>query len=182
MEKNHEVYLKPEVSKLLREIGFEWEGKLATQNNDGTYQFYPDSPTQNWNNENNVANGYMVTCPSLYVAQMFLRENKNIEIFITFGYKPKSKKRYYYVKEIWDKNTDDVYAPPHKWTPHEWGNPEYVEDYKYVQEHLLRGSYENALEEAIYLSCKHILNPDENVWDFEEKTYDKYEGTFYEDN
>ena len=194
MSKVHEEYVKPETAKLLREIGFNWEGKLATQNNDGTYQFYPDSETRNWNNKKSVADEYMITCPSLYVAQKFLREKKLIEIHIEFGYKtnqaPYRKEPYYYVKEIWDRNNDEVYQPPHIWVDYSappynqaWGRPKYEIEQDYLEKHLYRDTFEEALDEAIQMSCNHILRPHENVWDFEEKDYiqERIKGTEYDD-
>lgn len=80
---NYECYVSPEVAKLLREAGFDWECRKIY------YRYHEDGDT--WELEDNYKNyksilklDHCLLTPTLDVAQRWLREVKNIEIYISW--------------------------------------------------------------------------------------------------
>lgn len=76
---NHEYYVSLEVAKLLKEAGFDWEVNTCR------YNLSPDKVSSNGTLKSNF-NGYAfqhiaISAPTLDVAQRWLREVKNADIF-----------------------------------------------------------------------------------------------------
>ena len=76
---NHECYVSPEVAKLLREAGFDWECK----------EYYYNFTTTGWslNFDDNFVNWnswgeQYISAPTTEVAQRWLREVKDIDVYI----------------------------------------------------------------------------------------------------
>ena len=80
IEQNHECYVSLEVAKLLKEAGFDWEVNTCRYNSS------PDKVSSNGTLTSNF-NGYAFGCiaisaPTLDVAQRWLREVKNFDIYV----------------------------------------------------------------------------------------------------
>ena len=83
---NHECYVSPEVAKLLKEAGFDWEVNTCRYNSS------PDKVSSNGTLKSNF-NGYAfqhiaISAPTLDVAQRWLREVKNIAVYVCPSYEP----------------------------------------------------------------------------------------------
>lgn len=78
---NHECYVSPEVAKLLEQVGFDWKCKYA-------YIVTPEGDMST--GEEGMLTDYVenvnwiVKAPTLDVVQRWLREIKNIEIYISW--------------------------------------------------------------------------------------------------
>ena len=77
---NHEYYVSLEVAKLLKETGFDWEVNTCRYNSS------PDKISSNGTLTSNF-NGYAfqhiaVSAPTLDVAQRWLREVKDYDVFV----------------------------------------------------------------------------------------------------
>ena len=86
---NHELYVSLEVAKLLKEAGFDWECRKIY------YCYHEDGDT--WELEDNYKNyksilklDYCLLTPTLAVAQQYLREVKNVDVF-AYRNEPKDK-------------------------------------------------------------------------------------------
>lgn len=76
---NHECYVSPEVAKLLREAGFDWECKEYYYNFTTTgWSLSFDDNSVNWNSWGEL----YISAPTLDVAQRWLREVKNIDVVV----------------------------------------------------------------------------------------------------
>ena len=76
---NHECYVSPEVAKLLREAGFDWECKEYYYNFTTTgWSLNFDDNFVNWNSWSEQ----YISAPTLEVAQKWLREVKDIDVYI----------------------------------------------------------------------------------------------------
>ena len=79
---NHECYVSLEVAKLLKEAGFDWETKnrwdYCKPIDEWSLRNYPEEP-RNWNSK---YYNYDCSAPTLEVAQRWLREVKNIDVYI----------------------------------------------------------------------------------------------------
>lgn len=95
---NHEYYVSLEVSKLLKEAGFDWECNKAHYDRIYNIRFYNDEHIDD-----------VFAIPTLDVAQRWLREVKNIDVNILAESISGSKK--YVVLGIWF-NISDVNASP----------------------------------------------------------------------
>ena len=85
MDKN-KTYVSLETAQLLKQAGFDWEGKLAMQNCKGDWEIYLDGVTHNWNDKKSAAYKYHLTVPTLDIAQKWLRDVKNCQIEIMYMY------------------------------------------------------------------------------------------------
>ena len=77
---NHEYYVSPEVAKLLKEEGFDWEVNTCRYNSS------PDKVSSNGTLTSNF-NGYAfqhiaISAPTLDIAQRWLREVKKYHIYV----------------------------------------------------------------------------------------------------
>ena len=80
---NHEYYVSLEVAKLLKEAGFDWEIK--------TFYFMDQlGETMLGNAKNHNFSNQFISAPTLEVAQRWLREVKNIDVF-AYRNEPKDK-------------------------------------------------------------------------------------------
>ena len=82
---NHEYYVSLEVAKLLKEAGFDWE-IMSFYTNDITEGCESEYELRlvkfdNWNGKNKSWCD-LVSCPTLDVAQRWLREVKDIDLYI----------------------------------------------------------------------------------------------------
>ena len=79
---NHEYYVSLEVAKLLKEAGFDWKCRgiyVLDSENDPEYVF----STANFTNTLKEIEGYIrLSAPTLDVAQRWLREVKDIDVYI----------------------------------------------------------------------------------------------------
>lgn len=79
---NHEYYVSLEVAKLLKEAGFDWKCRgiyVLDSENDTEYVF----STANFTNTLKEIEGYIrLSAPTLDVAQRWLREVKDIDVYI----------------------------------------------------------------------------------------------------
>ena len=80
---NHECYVSLEVAKLLKEAGFDWEIKTFYFNNELVETMLGDAKNHNFSNQ-------FISAPTLEVAQRWLREVKNIDVF-AYRNEPKDK-------------------------------------------------------------------------------------------
>lgn len=77
---NHECYVSLEVAKLLKEVGFDWSVMhFYDEFEDGKIPFYSRGAEELQQNMN--AFGYY-SAPTLEVAQRWLREVKDIDVYI----------------------------------------------------------------------------------------------------
>ena len=79
---NHECYVSLEVAKLLKEAGFDWEEHYPRNFcyvNDNT-ELFDKSVLKNYIEEDDV----IYLAPTLDITQRWLREIKNIEIYISW--------------------------------------------------------------------------------------------------
>lgn len=77
---NHECYVSPEVAKLLEQAGFDWEEHYSRNFcyvNDNT-ELFDKSVLKNYIGEDDV----IYLAPTLDVAQRWLREVKDIDVYI----------------------------------------------------------------------------------------------------
>ena len=74
---NHEYYVSLEVAKLLKEAGFDWNTEFG--------QHIWDKCKRLENNRNFNSEKYLVSLPTLDVAQRWLREVKGYSIYPTRG-------------------------------------------------------------------------------------------------
>lgn len=78
---NHEYYVSLEVAKLLKKAGFDWETKnwwdYCKPIDEWSLRNYPEKPV-NWNSK---YYNYDCSAPTLEVAQRWLREVKNVDVF-----------------------------------------------------------------------------------------------------
>lgn len=79
---NHEYYVSPEVAKLLKEAGFDWECTMAYSIKENSL-YGNIGITRDFNHTD-----YFISAPTLEVAQRWLREVKNIAIYVCPSYKP----------------------------------------------------------------------------------------------
>ena len=76
----HESYVSVEIAKLLKELKFDWEGKLCLDD-----KFYPGSEIKRWNNMDNVKSPENLTVvPTLNIAQKWLRDVQGVDITVSF--------------------------------------------------------------------------------------------------
>ena len=80
---NHEYFVSLEVAKLLKEAGFDWEIKTFYFNNELVETMLGDAKNHNFSNQ-------FISAPTLEVAQRWLREVKNIDVF-AYRNEPKDK-------------------------------------------------------------------------------------------
>jgi hypothetical protein len=80
-EETKEVYVSLKNAKLLKKLGFEWEGHGFVGS-----EFYPNSDVKNWNDHHNVAIDYMFTVPTQSQALKWLRDVKHIIIEAEFAH------------------------------------------------------------------------------------------------
>ena len=87
---NHEYYVSLEVAKLLKKAGFDWETKnrwdYCKPIDEWSLRNYPEAPV-NWNSK---YYNYDCSAPTLAVAQKWLREVKNVDVF-AYRNEPKDK-------------------------------------------------------------------------------------------
>ena len=79
---NHEYYVSLEVAKLLKEAGFNWKVRYMYRNNNPTLCICTESPYRNVPKLNKCPMYWQYAAPTLDVAQKWLREEKNYEIFV----------------------------------------------------------------------------------------------------
>ena len=92
---NHECYVSPEVAKLLREAGFDWECK----------EYYYNFTTTGWSlnfddnfvNWNNWSERY-ISAPTLEVAQRWLRKVKQCYVHVYPMFSFEGTLEYYFVE------------------------------------------------------------------------------------
>lgn len=80
---NHECYVSSEIAKLLKEAGFDWEIKTFYFNNELGETMLGDAKNHNFSNQ-------FISAPTLAVAQQWLREVKNVDVF-AYRNEPKDK-------------------------------------------------------------------------------------------
>ena len=80
---NHEYYVSIEVAKLLKEAGFDWEIKTFYFMDQLGETMLGDAKNHNFSNQ-------FISAPTLEVAQRWLREVKNIDVF-AYRNEPKDK-------------------------------------------------------------------------------------------
>ena len=80
---NHEYYVSSEIAKLLKEAGFDWEIKTFYFNNELGETMLGDAKNHNFSNQ-------FISAPTLAVAQQWLREVKNVDVF-AYRNEPKDK-------------------------------------------------------------------------------------------
>ena len=80
---NHECYVSLEVAKLLKEAGFDWEIKTFYFMGQLGETMLGDAKNHNFSNQ-------FISAPTLEVAQRWLREVKNIDVF-AYRNEPKDK-------------------------------------------------------------------------------------------
>jgi hypothetical protein len=78
---NHEYYVSLEVAKLLKEAGFDWKCNGVFLSEDGIqYAFIKMDAACDSNNSK--YNPYNISSPTLEVAQRWLRDVKNYDVFV----------------------------------------------------------------------------------------------------
>jgi hypothetical protein len=80
---NHESYVSLDVAKLLKKAGFDW--KVISYYRNGNDRIHFGEEPIDWNRQHSqltIANDY--SAPTLEVAQRWLREVKNIDVFVLF--------------------------------------------------------------------------------------------------
>lgn len=80
---NHEYYVSLEVAKLLEKAGFDWEIKTFYFNNELGETMLGDAKNHNFSNQ-------FISAPTFAVAQRWLREVKNVDVF-AYRNEPKDK-------------------------------------------------------------------------------------------
>ena len=80
---NHECYVSLEVAKLLKEAGFDWEIKTFYFTDQLGETMLGDAKNHNFSNQ-------FISAPTLDVAQRWLREVKNVDVF-AYRNEPKDK-------------------------------------------------------------------------------------------
>ena len=80
---NHEYYVSFEVAKLLKEAGFDWEIKTFYFMDQLGETMLGDAKNHNFSNQ-------FISAPTLVVAQQWLREVKNVDVF-AYRNEPKDK-------------------------------------------------------------------------------------------
>ncbi len=80
---NHEYYVSSEIAKLLKEAGFDWETKTFYFMDQLGETMLGDAKNHNFSNQ-------FISAPTLEVAQRWLREVKNIDVF-AYRNEPKDK-------------------------------------------------------------------------------------------
>lgn len=125
---NHECYVSPEVAKLLKEAGFDWEEHYPRNFcyiNDNT-ELFDKSVLKNYIGEDDV----IYLAPTAEVAQRWLREVKGIEVYAHV---------FYDSREMLDELDVYVYEVNHI-TKH-------IEDY--ISSYDIYHTYEEAQEAGI---------------------------------
>ena len=84
---NHECYVSLEIAKLLKDAGFDW--KCINRYIKDTDLLVPCLGEANWNDAEWGMNDYK-SAPTLTVAQKWLREVKNVDVF-AYRNEPKDK-------------------------------------------------------------------------------------------
>ena len=79
---NHEYYVSLEVAKLLKKAGFDWKVRYMYRNNNPTLCICTESPYRNVPKLNKCPMYWQYAAPTLEIAQKWLREEKNYEIFV----------------------------------------------------------------------------------------------------
>ena len=79
---NHECYVSLEVAKLLKKAGFDWKVRYMYRNNNPTLCICTESPYRNVPKLNKCPMYWQYAAPTLEIAQKWLREEKNYEIFV----------------------------------------------------------------------------------------------------
>ena len=79
---NHECYVSLEVAKLLKKAGFDWKVRYMYRNNNPTLCICTESPYRNVPKLNKSPMYWQYAAPTLEIAQKWLREEKNYEIFV----------------------------------------------------------------------------------------------------
>mgnify|MGYP006908856415 CR=1 FL=1 len=87
IEQNHEYYVSPEVAKLLKQAGFDWPCNHAICCDSTHYPNLKEGDVLEYNHLecSELMEGkkpHMLLCPTLEVAQRWLREVKNIVIYV----------------------------------------------------------------------------------------------------
>ena len=80
---NHEYYVSSEIAKLLKETGFDWEIKTFYFMDQLGETMLGDAKNHNFSNQ-------FISAPTLAVAQQWLREVKNVDVF-AYRNEPKDK-------------------------------------------------------------------------------------------
>lgn len=80
---NHEYYVSSEIAKLLKEAGFDWEIKTFYFMGQIGETMLGDAKNHNFSNQ-------FISAPTLAVAQQWLREVKNVDVF-AYRNEPKDK-------------------------------------------------------------------------------------------
>lgn len=101
---NHECYVSPEVAKLLREAGFDWE---CVKNYMGEIDLLWTATTSgNLNDNSEIHKGWKST-PTLEVAQRWLREVKGIYTMVFKDFATIDGWHYFVVKkEDWESGNE----------------------------------------------------------------------------
>ena len=134
---NHETYVSPKVAKLLKEAGFDWE-IMSFYTNDITEGCESEYELRlvkfdNWNSKNKSWCD-LVSCPTLDVAQRWLREVKGYILEITAV----------------RKNPDDVYKTyiEYWYNIFEEGKCGHYDTYEEAQEAGIKKALEISLEKG----------------------------------
>ena len=80
---NHEYFVSPEIAKLLKEAGFYWRVRYMYRNNNPTLCICTERSYRNTPKPNKCPMYWQYAAPTLDVAQKWLREVKDILLYIT---------------------------------------------------------------------------------------------------
>ena len=130
---NHECYVSPEVAKLLEQAGFDWEEHYPRNFcyvNDNT-ELFDKSVLKNYIEEDDV----IYLTPTLEVAQRWLREVKDIDVYIF-------------------STTNNIRGCVYEWGIKTFGRALWVEGQPYTNQYE---TYEEAQEAGIKKTLEMIL-------------------------
>ena len=130
---NHECYVSFEIAKLLKEAGFDWEEHYPRNFcyvNDNT-ELFDKSVLKNYTGEDDV----IYLAPTLYIAQRWLREVKDIDVYIF-------------------PTTNNKRGCVYEWEIKTFGRALWVEGQPYTNQYE---TYEEALEVGIKKALEIIL-------------------------
>ena len=132
---NHECYVSLEVAKLLKEAGFDWETEnwwdYCKPIDEWSLRNYPEAPV-NWNSK---YYNYDCSAPTLDIAQRWLREVKDIDVYIF-------------------PTTNNKRGCVYEWGIKTFGRALWVEGQPYTNQYE---TYEEALEVGIKKAIEIIL-------------------------
>ena len=97
---NHESYVSLNVAKLLKKEGFDW--RVISYYRNGNDRIHFGEEPIDWNRQHSqltIANDY--SAPTLEVAQRWLREVKNIRLFVEGGNEYYTVESYIHYKNYW---------------------------------------------------------------------------------